>query len=76
MLQHGLVIRLLFFGMGKEEVGFAGEQFFLWNFFDAQQDVAVGEVLCQGNARLRVFAICETAVWRGLYCDLYVGIIL
>jgi len=61
-MEHGLVIELLFFGMGKEQVSFPRKELFFRDFFYAQQDVAVLEVLSYFRSGGGIFLVGITAV--------------
>jgi len=70
-MEHGLVVGLLLFGMGEEEVCFPGDQLFFRYFFDAQQDVAVLKILFYFRSRRDIFFIGVTAIRGSLYDDPY-----
>src|SRR5258708_13612107 len=70
-MEHGLVVRLLFFGMGKEEICFSRDQFFFRNFFDTHQDIAVLQVMPYFHSCRGIFLIGITAVGGRLGDDPY-----
>ena len=55
--------------MGKKKVGFAGQQIVHRDFFDSEQDIAIGHILPDLNARQVVFLIGIAAVGRRLDND-------
>lgn len=69
-LEHGLVGRLFLFGVREEQVCFTRDEPGGRYFFDAEEDIAVGEIFEEGNACAAVFFICKAAGWGGLCNDI------
>jgi hypothetical protein len=64
-----LILRLLLSGMGKEQIGFIGDERFDRDFLDAQEDITFREVVPEFHAGSLVFPVGKTAVWSMLSDD-------
>ena len=69
-------MRLLLFCVGEKEIGFAGDEFIDWNFFNAQEYIAITYIIFNLSTCRDVFPVGKAAMRGRLHDDLQVGSIL